>query len=192
MKTKTLLALAVLLFANVANSQITKNNWLVGGNVNFSSSQYRGDVSVIEDVLTVDIETKIGYFFIDKFVSGLITNFSHRKTKVPGVANTAMTVTIFSLGPYLRYYFLQKDNRVNAFAETSYQYGSFKNNTGFGNHVTYKINSFSFSAGPVMYFNTTVGMEFTLGYLHSKYVNHSDHSNHILIGLGLQIHLEKD
>jgi hypothetical protein len=58
------------------------------------------------------------------------------------------------------------------------------------------INTFSASAGPVIYFNSSVGMEFLLGYYSRKEViqQNGDIINHqkgFQIGIGFQIHLEK-
>jgi len=174
-----------------AHSQITKGNCMVGGNGNFSSSHYRGDVTVNQNKTTIAVEPKIGYFIIDKFSTGLLLRYSNNRTESPGTPNSQQNVSSFGIGPYLRYYFLQSGQMANVFVETSYQYGTSKTNTGYG-ISNYKINSFSFSGGPVIYFNTTVGLEFTVGYLTSKYISYKDHSNHLQIGLGLQIHLENE
>jgi hypothetical protein len=190
MKKITSFAFLFFLFFK-SHSQITKGNWLVGGNANFSSSHYRGDVTVNQDKTTIAVEPKIGYFIIDKLSTGLLLRYSNDRGKSPGVTNSQQNVSSFGIGPYLRYYFLESGKMANVFVETSYQYGTSKTNTGYG-ITNYKINSFSFSGGPVIYFNTTVGLEVTVGYLTSKYINYKDHSNHLQIGIGLQIHLEKE
>ncbi len=84
------------------------------------------------------------------------------------------------------------DQRYNILAESSYQYGDEKTVT---NAYTTNIasNQFTFSAGPVIYFNTSVGIEFLLNYTSfgNNYVT-STRSNSFGVGIGLQIHLEKD
>lgn len=192
MKKNSLTVLFSLFLFMSINGQVTKNNWLVGGNINFSSSKYRGDATVNQNRSTILIGPKIGYFILDKFATGLLLNYQNDKTKSPGTSSPSQNVSSFGIGPFLRYYFLKPGQIANIFFETSYQYGTSKSNTGNGNISKYNTNNFSFSGGPVVYFNTTVGIEFTIGYLSSKYINYNDHSNHILIGLGLQIHLEKE
>jgi hypothetical protein len=188
---KKITGLAFLFLCFAAHSQITKGNWMVGGNGNFSSSQYRGDVTANQNKTTIAVEPKVGYFFIDKLSTGLLFRYSNDRTKSPGTTNAPQNASSFSIGPFLRYYFLQSGQMANVFVETSYQYGMSKSNTGYS-IANYKINSFSFSGGPVIYFNTVVGLELTVGYLTSKYIDYKDYSNHLQIGLGLQIHLEKE
>jgi len=188
MKKIVSLLFIIFLFSE-SYSQLTKGVWIVGGNANLSLAQYRGDIGITEDILSIGIQPKIGYFFIDKFTAGLLINSSYYNVK----ASTSRSFhSEYGFGPFLRYYFLKEDTRTNIFAETSYQYIFLKSNTGNGNHSNYKLNSYSFSAGPVIYLNTTVGLEFTVGYTVKKYIDYSDYSNNLLVGLGLQIHLEKE
>lgn len=73
------------------------------------------------------------------------------------------------------------------FSEFAYSFGYSGNKL----HEKFKINSFSFSAGPVLYFNTSVGIEFLLNYTTENYIGISGRSHRIGFGTGLQIHLEK-
>ena len=52
-------------------------------------------------------------------------------------------------------------------------------------------NRASFFAGPVFYFNESVGLEFTVGYSTTKSFQIKGNKS-ILMGLGIQFHLEKD
>lgn len=186
---KLIFLLFIIFLFSESHSQLTKGVWMLGGTANLSSAHYRGDVGANEDILSIGIQPKVGYFLIDRFTTGLLINYSYYKVKGP---TSSSSTSAFGFGPFLRYYFLKADTRTNVFAETGYQYSFLKTNTGYGSHNNYKLNSFSFSAGPVIYLNTTVGLEFTVGYTISKYINHSDNSNNFLVGLGLQIHLEKE
>lgn len=162
--------------------QITKDNWLVGGSGSFSS-QKEHLISTDVRGLNIRLSPNIGYFFIDKFAGGIRLTFNHNKIKFNGgVGRSTQT----GLGPYIRYYFLNEDKRLNFFAETAYQYLHSKG----GNGASDKQNNFSFSAGPVFYFNSSVGFELILNY---ELINTPQGTNAktFSVGFGFQIHLEK-
>ena len=175
----------MLLFANAVNSQITKNNWLVGGNGRFSSQ--------IEDLngidvrgLTIGVSPIVGYFFIDKFAGGIRSSLDYNKIKFNGGTSKS---TQIGIGPFLRYYFLNPSNRINILTETSYQYQHLNSNNGSDPE---KNNVFTFSAGPVIYFNTSVGIEFLLNYEIFNNKGSTTSAKTFYLNIGFQIHLEKD
>lgn len=53
-------------------------------------------------------------------------------------------------------------------------------------------NTFSFSAGPVIYFNNVVGLEMLVSYSTYKLSQIEGNNNTIRFGIGLQVHLEKE
>jgi len=179
MKKTILLFLIASIFYNDADCQITKDNWMVGGNANISLQQEKLNQSNITG-FTIKAAPDIGYFIVDKFAVGVKTNLSYNYVKFNGPGNKN---TLLGFGPLLRYYFLSTENRINIFAESAYQYS-----TDFHGHSR---NDFSFSAGPVIYFNTSVGLEFTFNYDTFKGTI-SGSANTLSFGIGFQIHLEKD
>ena len=73
--------------------------------------------------------------------------------------------------------------------DVSYQWGF------FGGGLKGKLNTFSALAGPVIYFNTSVALEFLSGY-HSSLEEATNGGfktsrNGLQFSLGFQIHLEK-
>ena len=94
------------LLALNSNSQITKNNWLLSGNASFSTQKSSSTASLQYKQTDFQISPTIGYFIIDKFAVGLRPSFTYGK--INWVAN-AKSQTIFSIGPFARYYFLQTD-----------------------------------------------------------------------------------
>jgi len=167
----------MLLDLNSLQAQITKRNWLVGGEGNFSTSKSKfSNGNESDRASQFVISPNIGYFFADKFAGGLkgIIGF----TKLEGESiNTG-----FNIGPFLRYYFLDIENRTNLFSEVSYAHGD--SGTGLSS------NSYSIKAGPSIFLNSSVAVEIALAYNYAK--NSSGTSNNqIIAGVGLQIHLEK-
>ena len=90
----------------------------------------------------------------------------------------------FSVGPFIRYYFLKTEKNINFLVEANYYYGKDFNKSDF-------VTNYGFKAGPVIYFNSSVGLELLAKYEHVFYSSDSFTTNSFQIGLGLQIHLEK-
>ena len=166
-----------------SKSQITKNNWLLSGSASFSTLKSSSSATLQFKQTDFQIIPSIGYFIIDKFAIGLHPSFTYGKNTI--VAN-AKPQTIFSIGPFARYYLLKTERPFNLFTEAGYAYAIFKQGSDF------KQNTFSASAGPVLYFNTAVGLEFTIGYSTSKAVNFTGSNNEIRFGIGFQFHLENE
>src|SRR5690606_16024122 len=88
---------------------------------------------------------------------------------------------------FMRYYFLNSGNRVNLIGETSYEYGYNSSNNGASdNH-----NIFTISAGPVIYFNSSVGIELTANYELLNGSTGTASAKTVYFNIGFQIHLEK-
>ena len=170
-------------------AQITKYNWLVGGSANFSSStENLNNNNEKINSTTLAILPNIGYFIVDKFAVGISSGVSLIQAKSNNVKSN---VTSYKIGPFARYYFLEAEKTSNLFLQASFSYGinRFKN---FSNNVVKNKNySYLISGGPVVYFNTSVGLEFTAGWNYEKRIEDNSNSSSFLLGIGLQIHLEK-
>lgn len=114
--------------------------------------------------------------------------FSSIKGEVTTTGGLSTNVQRYWIGPFGRYYFLQPNKQVNILADISYQYGF------FGGISEGKLNTFSAMVGPVVYFNSSVGIEFLLGYsssLEDVEGFQKETRKGFQIGIGFQIHLEK-
>jgi len=167
------------------NGQITRGNWLVGGSASFSQKKYSIVTNAIYKQTNLQITPSAGYFLIDKFAVGLNPSLEYEKVSLGPNTNTIITV-----GPFIQYYFLEADRIFNLFAQVSYGYGG---NTVKvqGRRQGFNINTFLFSGGPVLYFNTSVGLEFTINYSATKFVGVKGANDDLSYGIGFQIHLEK-
>lgn len=183
---KTTLIILIFAFLSIkATSQITKNNWLVGGGANFSSSKNNSDAVVNADQVLVEVSGNIGYFFIDKFVGGLKPGFESSTVKFFSGSKTS---NILEIGPFIRYYFLSTESQVNILTEVAYQYGT---RWATSNEVLHS-GSISISSGLAVFLNTCVALEFTVGYSSLKYSKSNGSNNSVIAGIGFQLHLEKD
>lgn len=189
LKTFVLLAISTSSFA-----QLTKGNWLVGGSSSFSSTNsstsYPNNAEVKSEEINLAISPNLGYFLLDKFAIGLSPSFTWGKGKATTVGGGNTNIKRFLIGPFARYYLLDIEKPYNILVGASYQYGiySFKPTNG-------KLATFSVAAGPVIYFNSSVGLEFTFGYA-SRVDDIKDSykttQKGFQMGIGFQIHLEKE
>jgi hypothetical protein len=186
MKKISILALSVLFINVTATCQITKGNWMIGGNTDFSSTSNKSEEGQRTTAFTIQITPNIGYFIADKFATGLKVSVGKEGVKATGTSRYS-TYTNANFGPFLRYYFLPTDKLLNVLVEGVYQYGFIAGD----NNKVFK-NTFSISGGPVVYFNSSVGLEFLIGYSTFKYVGFAGSNGTVQVGLGLQVHLEKD
>lgn len=166
-------------------SQITKGNWLVGGSASFSQQNPSSTAIAMFKQTNFQITPVAGYFLLDKFAVGLNPSLEYEKVSLGPSTNT-----IISVGPFVRYYFLEADKIFNLFGQGSYAYGSNKGKVQ-GRSQVEKTNNFSFSGGPVLYFNSSVGLELTVNYSTRKFVGFSGANKFLSYGIGFQIHLEK-
>ncbi len=173
----------LLIFAAInASSQITKQNWLIGGAASFRASKYEfGGNSSKQSNL--ELTGDVGYFIIDKFAIGIKPAYSRSKLSYP-----VTIVNTYEIGPFARYYLLPTERSANIFSELSYQYGFMKTNQG----VSQNSNNFSGVVGCSLFFNNSVALEFTLGFSSYLYNRNQGKVNSFIAGIGFHFHLEKE
>jgi hypothetical protein len=186
------LAFSLLIIVNISYGQLTKGHWLVGGSGRFysyknefSSSTYSNNAKYTQ----IDLTANIGYFLVDKIAFGLKPTFSSIKGKVTSASGLSTNVQRYWFGPFGRYYFLNPENKANVLLDASYQFGLFNASSQKG-----KLRTANISAGPVIYFNSSVGIEFLVGYryeLEDVELASKDLKKGFQVSFGLQIHLTK-
>lgn len=177
---KHLLFFIALVASSHLNAQITKNNWLVGGDAAFSYTRTNPEINGRQ--FQINLSPNIGYFFWDKLAFGLRS--SYNLTRVRSDLNRSKSERIM-LSPFARYYILEADRDMNLFIESAY--GVLIDIVGDRRNP----EEFSLKAGLAMFLNSSVAFEASLSYINynSKDQFVGDHT--LLLGLGLQIHLEK-
>jgi hypothetical protein len=200
MKRFQLLFIISLLISVNVYAQLNKKMWLVGGSGSFRS--YKQDYNsplptpalhwnVVNNEFVVS--AKVGYFFYNKLVFGITPTFSYLKSK-----NTSYPISEnsnrFLIGPFARYYFLNKNKPFNILAEVNYQLGI--QNSIVSPKDKGSLSNYSIFVGPEIFFNPTVGIEVLLGYKASKetfndsYNPHTDIRKGFQVSVGFQVHLK--
>ena len=175
MKINKILFIATLFVAFTSNAQIEKGNWMMGGTAGLSN--YKTSSNGFSDEGTnIYIAPNVGYFIIDKMNIGasVLLQFSN-----------TLSGPLYGLSPYVRYYFLEKEKQINIFSEVSY---GFQKQT----HTTLNLQSFNLKAETIFFLNSSVGLEIALNYTNSKQNLNDYQSRLIFLGVGFQIHLEKE
>lgn len=184
MKKFLLLTIFVSSLSFTSNSQITKSNWLVGGNGRIAFGNQTTN-TIDSKSIDIGLSSNAGYFFVDKFATGLRARLDYDKVKFSGGVSKT---TQIGIGPFIRYYFLNPDNRVNLFSEAAYQYIHSTSNNG---NTSDGSNAYIFSSGPVFYFNSVIGLEVALNYELYKEASTNTSVKTFFISMGFQIHLQK-
>ena len=180
---------AATIISLTSKAQLDKGTWLIGGSGSFSSitNHYSGGSTNFDsDVTEINISPVVGYFLFDKFSAGLKPSYTTSEQR--DIQNSWSDVKRFEIGPFARYYFLDKEKLFNILVDATYQYGKSKLTGEKGNS-----NTVSLMAGPVLYFNSSVALEFLFGYYKSKesYGMFNREQDGLKISLGFQFHLEK-
>lgn len=190
MKTFKTLFIATLLFNLTTNAQITKGNWMVGGSASFASRDYEQGSGLFSGgqngtINSLNLNPNMGYFIVNNLVVGANIGANYQF----GSGNYK-TFSTYNIGPFIRYYFLKQEKKFNILVQGGYHYGTARSK----DVVSYNQNGYNFKTGPVVFLNSSVAVEFLLEYdvLSRENGSFGTNSNKsFLIGLGLQIHLEK-
>lgn len=201
MKQAILFTTLVFSFSFSSIAQLDKKNWLVGGSGSFNSKNDNFQATTVTSEYTrtsIQLSPNIGYFIADKLSVGLKTSLSWNKNKglTANTTYSTSTATRFDYGPFLRYYFLDKEKPFNLLADVTYQLGNLKLTADKGNR-----SNLSFMAGPVIYFNSSIGLELLLGYkIEKEKLTKSTSTPQFLytqlqkgvqVSIGFQFYLEK-
>lgn len=120
------------------------------------------------------INPNIGYFILDKFAIGLTGQISTRTNIIPG----------YQLGTFAKYYFLKDDRVINIFSEISY-------NSVFS-EADYVYNTIKLKTGTAIFLNNSVALEVSINYYKGNSKLAGNNASNVYLGVGFQIHLEKE
>jgi hypothetical protein len=179
---KSIIVLCLLTFSTKGFSQISKDEWLIGGNALFSYSD-----SKYLRLTSIQLNPATGYFFRNKLAGGLRLgfNFDAYKWKTDRYQNRS-----FSAAPFLRYYFLPREQDINFFLDGAFGYtwDKYKRTTVPATHK-YSYHNISMMAGPAVFLNKRTALELILGYTYlSRGPIDTSTTNKLQLGVGLQIH----
>lgn len=218
---RLLVLLATAGIVSVTHAQLSKGQWIVGGNAGFSYSDTHEEfkyVTASNKSSSLQLSPVAGYFVLDKFCIGLRPRAEWLRIKTNGVEyingdeavyTSDSKSTTLGIGPFVRYYFLPKGNKINLVADAGYAYSHAKivsNATGLNFNAyllpddnillpligtKYNLHVFSLSAGPVIFLNSKTAVEFLVGYSYSYAGEIGVSESALSVSAGFQIHLGK-
>lgn len=155
-----------------ASSQLYKGQWMAGGNLGITTyNNFMFPHNAISGTVIPDV----GYFFADKLVGGLRFDVNWGETRV------SSSFVTYGFSPFLRYYILSVENKVNFFVNTSFGWQIASLGGGF--------TQWTFSAGPALFLAQNFSIELALQYaayspdLYTEY-----HPRSFAINIGFQYH----
>jgi hypothetical protein len=188
MKTTILLSFLLILTAT-AFTQISKGQFLIGGNMNFESTKEENSVYGSYKSINYFISPNIGYFIFNKIGGGLRLDIRSYNSTSQNLETHQVNA---SISPFLRYYFLPVQKKVNAFIDGSYLHDKSKWHSDSNPSYFVKSKGYYFFAGPSIFLTDQIALEFTIGYKHTKSNDFGDtRKSKISSGFGLQIHFGK-
>ena len=183
-KQSWLLLLIFILCSRHSLAQISRGQWLTGGNAAFSSYKFYTD-----KITSISASPSAGYFFLNHLAAGVRVGYNFQSDSYP--SNPKSTITFISILPFVRYYFLPAEQPINLFADAGYGYSFGKYKTANYPDLKYNSSIISIKAGPVLFLNPHTSLELTFGYDHSiaGHLGDTLAVNSFQVGVGFQIHL---
>ena len=185
---KFLFTLPILLLTFACMAQINKGQFLVGGSGTYSANTYRQTDTKFRGL---EIDGRGGILLLNKLATGI--QFGYNYNKEFGTAE--ITNQYFrqydrsiSAGPFVRYYFLGANSKINLLADASYFHSWSKSGNLFGGSK-WRSYGYAFAAGPALFLNPNVSLETTLNY---EYNHEWFTSKTMRVKVGFQIHLSKN
>jgi hypothetical protein len=171
MKKIVLSVVTIIALCAAAHAQTDKGDWMVGGNMIINTTSGNTQFT---------LHPNAGYFFARNFAAGADFQLSFGKTE-------QRKYTVFSVGPFARYYFDLKNDQLKLLL-----HGSFGIGTQTDKYPTFKNSSTTteiFVGGGAAYFiNQNVALEGIAGYNNTK-VENIDASGGFQFRIGFQVHL---
>ena len=152
---KILFVITCFLFFAAAEAQTEKGDWLVGGRLEFNTSQSNASFRFNPD---------IGWFVANNLAIGAQFNLTYTKLG-------ENKITSFGAGPFARYYFLKKNVRPFVLVSGAAETGKIKNNNS-----TTTENAFNYfvGGGTAFFINPNVALEAVIGYRHTAVQKEKD------------------
>jgi hypothetical protein len=184
---KLLLAFSFLFISSLLHAQLDKGQWLIGGFGSFSAFKVANANSLLPDskYRSLSLNAGPGYFVKDKLALGARINYSYSSSTFYVNQEYKSTINVIGAAPFVRYYFLAKQKKINLLADVAYSWRSQKNKVTPGGTGSETSSQFQFAAGPVWFITPQTALELTVGYSGRE----DNVKPELNVNLGFQIHL---
>jgi Outer membrane protein beta-barrel domain len=170
---------SILMFLSLAGfSQTSKGNWMLGGNIQFSSN-HQTEEGMGGTLSTFSLNPKIGFFPVDNLAVILNTNYLSQS-----VSESSYHTLL--IGPAVRYY-------IPASETVKFFFGA---GMGFGSGNSYTSTAWQFETGPSFFLTPAVAVEMNISYQSENMKGTEQNSSSLKssvfgVGLGFMVYLGK-
>ena len=170
------LIMAVTMMPYLAFNQISKGDFLLGGTLrvgytNIETSSFKSRS------FEMGLFPSGGYFITDKLAVGASLSFNFTYEIEREISSQGLQA-----GPQVRYYLLNKENKLNVFTQASYR-------LGWDSYLNNAVHDILIGAGPVFFINKNIALETGLYFINNKYSNLD--AQFFFAGAGFQIHFDR-
>lgn len=187
---KPFLLFAFLLLACSSTfSQTYKNQWLVGGSGSFTRQTSTHTYSDRYKYTFINVSPDAGYFVITNLAVGarLGLDYTSGHNTFNDAPDNKYRSTTYSAAPFVRYYFLKANHRINILADATYKWYWYTSKNMYASGKS-KNKGYAFAAGAAWFISPHAALELTAGYGHTDDFNsNTDFS----LNIGFHQHLGK-
>jgi hypothetical protein len=169
---KILVTTIAFCFFLITHAQTEKSDWLVGGGLQFNTSQSNSEFV---------FNPNVGWFVANNFAIGAQFFLSHSK-----LGN--FKTTSYGAGPFARYYFLKKNVRPFVLVSGDAETGKIKFSSG---STTENAFNYFLGGGTAFFINQNVALEGIIGYKHSAVKNESG-AGGLNFSFGFQVYINRN
>ena len=169
---KTMLSVIICCVAYAVQGQTEKDDWLIGGTLQFNTSKAN---SVFQ------FSPQVGYFIINNFAIGGRFVVDHNKL---GDDRT----TAIGAGPFARYYFLKA--KFRPFVAADMDFSSVKRKTGSTPSSTETAFNYFIGGGGAFFISDNVALETIMGYRYTK-VENKESAGGFNFRIGFQVYINR-
>jgi hypothetical protein len=170
------LIMAVTMMPYLAFNQISKGDFLLGGTLRVGYTNI--ETSFFNDKsFEIGLFPSGGYFIADKLAVGASLSFNFTYDIEREISSQGLQA-----GPQVRYYLLNKENKINVFTQASYRFG-------WDSFTDSALHDILIGAGPVFFINKNIALETGLYFINNKYTNLD--AQFFFAGAGFQIHFDR-
>jgi hypothetical protein len=185
----------LLLLCLCSEAQISKGDYLIGGNGSYKKTRiyFPNDESFRQT--TLSLSPNVGRFFFNQIAAGLAVQYERYQTKRKVIPPQGGTYgdAYWTFGPFARIYALRSGRKVNFLADGRMGWQYNRDISGPGRSASiYVGSSYQVFAGPALFLNRYVAMELLGGYTGFLTKSNLAVDNRAFEArLGIQVHLPK-
>lgn len=188
---RALLILFAFAVTSTASAQIDRGNILLGVNTSFKNNNWKSGyrdstgnaLAGKHTVLAVNLSG--GYFLFNKMAAGARLSLNQSKSESNWNPGKEGDIKV-AFGPFARYYFLSRHEKINLFADAGYYFEYETYNRGQNEDSN---NGYTIAAGPAFFVHPAVALEFSIGYSRRLSTEPGTKYYTVQTSLGLQVHL---